>query len=436
MVKKFHTELVSNPLLDGLQSNRQNNRKGRVPLDSDGCKNNKRNNSKHSNNEFIVDTNILLDHPRIVEDENCIILACVLQELEAHKTHRDRDLRYKAREACRCILENMHSIKFDMNDYECEQHKTWQKNHVDNEIIQACIDNKYSLMTYDLYLQIKARNCDINTIDAPKQSMHIYAGYIKIEMSDAQLATLYRTMQPPSIEMYTNQYLLVKQGDECIDKLRWNGKELVQLKYRSINKVKPINTEQHLLFDMLQNQDITVKSCTGALGSGKDYIMLTHALSLVDSGRFDKIVWARNNIGTKGVPPIGFLPGDLAEKSEPFLAPLIDHVGMDQYRSLLTQGKLELQHLSTIRGREIKNSIIYVTEAQNTTRQLLRLILSRVGVGSQLWVNGDVAQVDANVFEDNCGLTALQDLKGDSLYGQVNLVDIERSDTAKLARLL
>ncbi len=377
--------------------------------------------------KYIVDTNVLLDNPNIIKEYNCIILACVLSELDKHKNNRDKDLRYRTREVCRTLIGNRDIIEIDMQDYD-----TYLS--VDDEIIHICLERNLGLLTSDLYLYFKASELGIDVI-LPQSSDEVYVGHKTIELNDEELAELYQTMNSP-VELFTNQYLVIKCRDIVVDSLRWNGSKLVKLKHKPINKIKSINNEQRLLFDMLQNKDITIKACFGELGSGKDYIMLNHALNQIDAGKFDKLVWARNNVGTKGVPQIGFLPGNLYEKSEYYLAPLVDHLGEDRVNSLMSQGKIELQHLSMIRGRDIKNSIIYVTECQNTTREIMALLITRMAEGTQLWVNGDIKQTDNALYDTNSGILALQRLKGQEKYGQVDLVHTERSETAKLAALL
>lgn len=380
-----------------------------------------------NNKKYIVDTNVLLENPYIIKEYNCIIIACVLGELDKHKNNKDKDLRYKSRKVCRTLINNRDIITTDMNNY-------GSFTYADDEIVHICLERGLGLITSDLYLYFKASELGIEVV-LPESNDEVYTGHKTIELSDEELAHLYQTMESP-VELFTNQYLVVKCRDIVVDSLRWNGNKLVNLKHKSVNRIKPINNEQSLLFDMLQNKDITIKACFGVLGSGKDYIMLNHALNQVEAGKFDKLIWARNNVGTKGVPQTGFLPGDLIDKMEPYLAPLIDHVGEDKYNNLVAQGKVELQHLSMIRGRDIKNSIIYVTECQNTTREIMALLITRLGIGSQLWVNGDIKQTDNALYDTNSGILALQRLKGQDKYGQVDLIHTERSETAKLASLL
>lgn len=118
--------------------------------------------------------------------------------------------------------------------------------------------------------------------------------------------------------------------------------------------------------------------------------------------------------------------------------PLADHLGGTDGLSLMVgHGQIEIVHLGFIRGRDIKNSIILCSEAENMTKEHIQLLLGRVGEGSALWINGDFKQCDAEVFRQNSGLMAAVDkLKGHPRFGYVKLLKTERSETAAMADLL
>ena len=166
--------------------------------------------------------------------------------------------------------------------------------------------------------------------------------------------------------------------------------------------------------------------------------MSSAAIDLVEKGKYNKIVWVRNNIEVKNSKPIGHLPGDYNDKLLPFAMPLADHLGgVDGLEIMMNQGKIELVHLGFIRGRDIRNSIIMCSEAENMTKEHIQLLLGRVGEGSSLWVNGDYKQVDGEVFVKNSGLIiAVNKLKGHPRFGYVKLLKTERSETAAMADLL
>lgn len=132
------------------------------------------------------------------------------------------------------------------------------------------------------------------------------------------------------------------------------------------------------------------------------------------------------------------MPGDAISKVFPFLMPIADHVGgILTLEDMLEQDVIEPIHLGFLRGRDIQNSIIFVDEAENLTREHIQLLLGRVSRGSELWIAGDMKQTDHRNFEKNSGLRALvRELKGNKLFGMVKLLRSERSETARLADLL
>ena len=274
--------------------------------------------------------------------------------------------------------------------------------------------------------------------------MEEYRGFQEIQCDDERLPEFYGDLENNIFNCLQNEYIVVFDSDgEAKDFYRWNGKKYVLVGYKTIENeytgtVKPRNPQQRLAMELLYNDDITVKILAGCFGSGKDYLMASAALDLVFQGKYDKIMWVRNNIEVKNSKPLGYLPGDAFDKLLPFAMPLADHVGgKDGLENLISIGQIEVEHLGFIRGRDIKNTIIMCSEAENMTREHIQLLLGRVGVGSALWINGDYKQTDHKVFAENNGLMmAVQRLKGHPRFGFVKLLKTERSETAAMADLL
>ena len=271
----------------------------------------------------------------------------------------------------------------------------------------------------------------------------MYKGYVEVSHDDELYNKLYNDVSENLYDSLTNQYILVKDNDVVIDRLKWNGDRYERLSYKKIDnqfvgKIKPVNPQQELAFDMLQDKNTTIKVLTGRFGSGKTFLMIVNALNLISEGKFDKIIWVRNNQEVKDTKSLGAIPGDQMDKLLPFAMPIADIVGgVYGLESLVKQGKLEIEHLGWIRGRSFSNAIIMCSEAENLTKQHVQLLIGRVGKGSNLWLDGDFKQIDAKVFEDNNGLrVAIEKLKGHRLFGYVNLEKSERSETAALADLL
>ena len=274
--------------------------------------------------------------------------------------------------------------------------------------------------------------------------MEEYIGFKEVTLTDEGLSGIF---QPEARETYgtlLNEYLIAydKDGNQ-IGLFKNSGGKLTKVPFKTVKgrflgTLKPRNIQQQMALDLLYSQDTTVKILTGRFGSGKDLLMCASALDMVDHGKFDRIVYVRNNIEVKNSKPIGYLPGTNDEKLLPYAMPLADHLGgTDGLNLMISSGKIEIVHLGFIRGRDIKNAIIYCSEAENMTKEHIQLLLGRVGEGSSLWINGDFKQCDAEVFRKNSGLMAAVDrLKGHPRFGYVKLLKTERSETAAMADLL
>lgn len=274
--------------------------------------------------------------------------------------------------------------------------------------------------------------------------MSEYLGFKEVTLSDEELSKVYQKEPGFNLGCLINEYLVIhNEAGEAVDTMRWDGECFVRAPFRQISsvfggKIKPRNVQQHLAVDMLYNPNITINMLAGRFGSGKTYLMCASALELLEKGKYDRIVYVRNNVEVKNSKPIGHLPGSYNEKILPFAMPLADHLGgTEGLELMLAKGKIEIVHLGFIRGRDIKNSIIMCSEVENMTKEHIQLLIGRVGEGSTLWLDGDVKQVDMEVFQQNSGMQiALDKLKGHPKFGYVKLIKTERSETAAMADLL
>ncbi len=272
-----------------------------------------------------------------------------------------------------------------------------------------------------------------------------YTGFKDIVLTNPNdINALYDPKSNETFGCLENEYLIARdEKEEVIDLFKCKDGRLAQVPYKAIEskfagKIKPRNIQQKLGIDMLYDTDTTIKILTGKFGTGKDLLMSSAAIDLIEKGYFDKLVYVRNNIEVKNSKPIGHLPGSSNEKLLPFAMCLADHVGgVDGLSYMIEKGVVEVVHLGFIRGRDIKNSIILCSEAENLTKEHIQLLIGRVGEGSNLWINGDFKQTDLAVFERNNGLmTAIDRLKGHPRFGYVKLLKTERSETAAMADLL
>ena len=270
-----------------------------------------------------------------------------------------------------------------------------------------------------------------------------YRGCFKIQLDDEKLAAFYNNKEVYAelFDLRENQYLLIEDSTgEVVDRYCYQNGELRQVMFCKLGgtftgTVKPRNPQQVCLFDMLKDKISKIKLVTGRFGSGKTLAMTTAALELIEKGKFEKIVWVRNNVSVKDAPEIGFLPGTEIDKLMPYVMPLADHAGgAEGIKKMLENGTLEISPLGHLRGRSLRNSIVFCTECENLTRQHLQLLMGRIDEGSQLWLDGDTKQRDRAIFEQSAGLERMiERLSGDKLFAHVHLEKSERSEVAALA---
>lgn len=268
-----------------------------------------------------------------------------------------------------------------------------------------------------------------------------YTGWTHFTLSDDDLAALYE--KQPVINLLPNEYAIIHDKDgHIVDKYCGTVDGIRRVPFTTLGDsftgvYKPRNVEQELAFDMMRS-DIPVKLVTGKWGSGKTLCLCAAAVEQINKGKYDKIVWVRNNIEVKDTTPLGALPGSEWDKLAPFVGPLADHTGGEEgLRKLIEEDKLNVVHLGYLRGRDLRNCIIMCSESENMTKEHLQLLLGRVGEGSALWLDADIKQRDKLVFEKSAGIeTMVERLKGNPLFGYVHLVKSERSAASRLADLL
>ncbi|KID42622.1 PhoH family protein [Fructilactobacillus fructivorans] len=165
------------------------------------------------------------------------------------------------------------------------------------------------------------------------------------------------------------------------------------------NKGKPVrvkNFGQRQYVQSIKHNDVTFG--IGPAGTGKTYLAVVMAVAALKKGDVDKIVLTRPAV--EAGESLGFLPGDLKEKVDPYLRPLYDALnstlGSDHSERLMDRGVIEIAPLAYMRGRTLDNSFVILDEAQNTTNAQMKMFLTRLGFGSKMIVNGDVSQIDLN----------------------------------------
>ena len=407
-----------------------------------------------------ADTSALLHQPLLDSQVKIAISSITLQELEHIKNNdkENQQTKFRAREAVRQILTShmFDVIMIDNRKIDKMLKKYPFLNNInDHRIICAAeiyaIENDEDVifLTSDALQYLSALHMPhlsavypMGTEMAEKHEDE-WAGWGKYYPSETDMALLYADPKMNILKCKTNEYAEIYEGTELKDILFWDGIEYRPLKYKEIKSnylnqtIKPLNIEQKMAFDLLQNPDIPDKLFTGVPGSGKDYLMFLHAWDLVQKGKKDKIIFIRNLVPFKDAPEIGFLEGSLQRKIEWGLGPIASILGEEGLRMAQDSGQIEAVNLGFIRGMSWDNVILYVSEGQNITGGGYKLLVSRCGKGSELWINGDTLQTDGKKFESNNGIERLlNSLGGNKLFGTVKMLKTERSPIAELASVI
>lgn len=158
--------------------------------------------------------------------------------------------------------------------------------------------------------------------------------------------------------------------------------------------IKPKTLGQKSYLDMIKNNDVTFG--IGPAGTGKTYLAVAAAVRSFKDGNVNRIILTRPAV--EAGESLGFLPGDLQDKVDPYLRPLYDALfemfGFENYQALVEKGVIEVAPLAYMRGRTLDNSFIILDEAQNTTHEQMKMFLTRLGYGSKAIITGDITQID------------------------------------------
>ncbi|MCV3741109.1 PhoH family protein [Lentilactobacillus hilgardii] len=168
----------------------------------------------------------------------------------------------------------------------------------------------------------------------------------------------------------------------------------------------------------------------GPAGTGKTYLAVVMAIAALKKGTVDKIVLTRPAV--EAGESLGFLPGDLKEKVDPYLRPIYDALhailGAEHTERLMDRGVIEIAPLAYMRGRTLDNSFVILDEAQNTTNMQMKMFLTRLGFGSKMIVNGDISQIDLPKHAASGLVRAQAILKG---IDQIEFVTFSAKDVVR-----
>lgn len=415
---------------------------------------------------IFYDTNALLDEVKTLfndSDAMIYISSVTISELEGIKSSgtKDEDTKYAARQVLRLLEENDERYEIVLwNPVWGSDMDGWcLPDNNDSKIVISAwktfngfAKEKTLFKTKDLNCRQIARMVGLN-VEYSKDSLDNYTGYKEMILEGDPLADFYTNVYGENKNTYDlleNQYLVIKDNqNQIVDFYKWKNNKYVEVPYRTFESMqfgqtKPMDKDlyQQLAFDAIANNKITV--LRGPAGSGKSYIALSYMFQLLEKGQIGKITIFCNTVATRGAAKLGFYPGTRIEK---LLDSQIGNFlqgklgGRLEVERLIEEEKLELIPLADIRGYDTSgtNAAIYITEAQNTTIDLMKLALQRIGPDSICILDGDdKTQVDLSLYGGaNNGLRRVSEVfRGEDYYGEVTLKTIKRSKIAARAEMM
>lgn len=404
--------------------------------------------------KYWADTSALLHQKDFINSEELAISTITLQELEHIKTTSENEqIKFQARELVRTILSaskvrivasNNHKIDKLLKRY------PFLNNINDHRIIcsaELCATEQHSEITFitndALQYLFATQMPHLKAIYSlgEKQESDEWSGWNNYYPDEEQMTSLYAKPTINVLNCKTNEFAKIYEDNKVKDVLFWDGHEYRQLKYKEFTaptgeRISPRNLEQKMYLDLLQNDSVPIKLCIGRFGTGKSMFAETWGTHQLQMGKFDKIVFVKNNLDVKGAGKLGILPGDEIDKQYPWLRQIEDHLGSQLFEQYINEGRIEPAHLSTLRGRDLKNCLILVDEAENLLTTNIQLLLGRVAEGSQIIFCADVKQCDYKDAKMSGIPRLIERLAGNPLFGMVRLTKTERSAVAACADAL
>lgn len=384
------------------------------------------------------------------------ISSITLKELEEIKTNQNKsqELKYKAREIVRLIDSNRDAFTVVFcNDsiYKKCGEKYFMPTNNDNLILTCATETSCdAVYSEDLCMRLVGR--DIFGLNMSSCRVVDYSsisqGYKQVQMSASEYYLFLNSMDDNKFNCCHNEYLIVYDDEfDLRDVFKWDGNLFVstynkQLKSITLgDKIKPKDEFQRCAIDSLVTNSIT--AITGMAGSGKTLLALSAAMYLIDSHKYESLTILFNPTSTRGAARMGFYSGSAIEKAK---QTSIGHILNSKFGdpaivdNLLATNRIKLISMADARGLEIRDdSILFITECQNTSTDLLKLCLTRVSSGSKVFIEGDYeSQLDDSCFdgENNGLMQAIKTFSGDPLFCHVDLPNIYRSKIAELAQKL
>lgn len=245
----------------------------------------------------------------------------------------------------------------------------------------------------DEFLQVVRENFDCQLISRGEQ-LEILGEEKTVQAAATVITELQRLYQQGTvITMHEVRYAINLVKSDRADALHALFSETILVTSRG-RQVRPKTLGQKNYLNTIKHNAITFG--IGSAGTGKTYLAVVMAVAALRNKEVSKIILTRPAV--EAGERLGFLPGDLQDKVDPYLRPLYDALqdilGLDSYQKLMAKGIIEIAPLAYMRGRTLENAFIILDEAQNTTDKQMKMFLTRLGFGSRMVVTGDLGQVD------------------------------------------
>ncbi|MGF7037197.1 PhoH family protein [Mucilaginibacter lappiensis] len=438
-----------------------------------------------SNKIFVLDTSVILyDHNAFqnFEEHDVAIPIQVLEELDNKKNGNDTR-NFEARSFIRLMDDlsrnnlvnewiplngkgkGSFKVAMDVKTTAIDAEQVFGSDKTDHRILNAALglqeeypDKKVVLVSKDICLRLKAKALNLHAEDYEtgkiKNLDQLYTGVTDVNKISEKLITLFNKQEnlPAEslhIQSYTNNHFYTLKGKKNDVPGFYNAqtRQLEKVTEQPVFNISPKNTEQAFAIHALLHPDIKLVTIQGNAGTGKTLLALASAL---EQRKYYRQIFVTRPIVPLSNKDIGFLPGDIKSKIDPYMAPIWDNLKFikDQFADdekmqakideLVANDKISIAPLAFIRGRTLAKIFFIVDEAQNLTPHEVKTIISRAGENSKFVFTGDIYQIDTPYLDaESNGLSYLIDkAKGHPLYAHITLQKGERSELANLANEL
>jgi PhoH-like ATPase len=436
---------------------------------------------------FVLDTSaILFDHKAMFnfKEHDVAIPITVLEEIDRFKKGNDV-INFEAREFIRGL--DKLSGDYSLNDWiplngptkgkfkvlmneksnKIDANEIFGERKADHQILNAALSvqadhpgRKVVLISKDINLRLKAKSLDLSAEDyltgKVKDINELYTGKSTVDnITKKTIDKLYADgwcnwKDVSKTRPINNHYFILKSKTEGSSALAYFNPETERIERVMKDAsagIRPRNAEQAFAMHAVLNSNVQLVTIMGVAGTGKTLLALASAME--QKSKYRQIFLARPIVPLSN-KDIGFLPGDIKSKINPYMEPLWDNLKFiqSQYKEtdkefqkindMVENEKLHITPLAYIRGRSLSNICFIIDEAQNLTPHEVKTIITRAGEGTKIIFTGDIFQIDTPYLDSHSnGLSTLIDkMKDQRVYAHINLEKGERSELANLAGLL